>query len=277
MTVRHGGSGGGAELGFLFGCNGKAFFVDDLRLSTDDGDRVFDLGGYRSRTTLYTHSRARRSLTLNAGQAVKVTAKVRSRTGKALSGKALVQSRPRAGKKWSTLDQRRIGRTGNVTFKAAPDLTSVYRVRYVGTNKYEGSTSQALKILVRKRVSASLVDKTVTRGHSFTATGRVLPSRSARITLERYLKGAWRVVKRGSTDGQGRYRISSIAKSLGASYWRVAARPGGGTLAAHSQVLRLTTQAPPSTGGGGGGGDPTPDPDPGDPPPPPGPQRGSVG
>ncbi|MCW2794439.1 MAG: hypothetical protein JWO76_3537, partial [Nocardioides sp.] len=240
MTVRHGGSGAGAEVGFLFGCNGKCFFVDDFRVSTGDAGRVYDLGGYRSRTTLFTHSKARSKMTLNAGQRVKVTAKVRSVTGsRALTGKALVQSRPRTGKKWTVLDKRRVGRTGNITFKAAPRVSSVYRVVYAGVGKYEGSASPKLTILVRKRVNAGLVDRTVTRGHSFTATGKVAPSRASKITLERYLKGAWRVVKRGSTDGQGHFRISAVAKSLGASYWRVSARSGGGTLGAHSDVLKL--------------------------------------
>ncbi|MCW2844394.1 MAG: hypothetical protein JWN22_2310 [Nocardioides sp.] len=280
MAARHGGSGAGADIGFMFGCNGGSFFVDDFRLSTQSQDKVYDLGGFRSRVTLFTHSKARNNLTLDYSEGVKVTAKVRSLSGnKTLSGPALVQSRPRSSAKWRTVDKSHVGRSGNFSFKAKPGVSSLYRVVYRGASQYEPGTSRPLRIFVRKKVVARLGDATVTRGHAVTTTGHLLPKRAGRVLLQRYARGDWRTVRRGQAGGSGAFRLSARSTRLGTSYWRVLASTGHGTSAGVSRAMKLVTRAPSS--GGGGPTPPPPDdpppPPPNVPPPPPGPQRSWVG
>lgn len=280
FVASHGGDGTGAWVGFVYGCDSSPFFVDALEVDSTNDTRTLDFEGYGTRTSLTVGKKTHRKITVPYGKSLDVTARLQKLVGgSGMAGRVKIDSRPLSARKWTKHDRRKVGRRGTTTFTVHASRSVAYRASYAGAGSYESSASPVLKILVRKKISASLVDKTVTRGHPFTAVGRVLPSRALRVTLERYLHGQWRVVKRGSSDRQGHYRISSVAKSLGASYWRVAVASGGGTLGAHSQVLKLTAQAPPSTGGGGGGGDPTPTPtpDPGDPPPPPGPQRPWVG
>jgi hypothetical protein len=279
MAGRHGGSGAGADVGFLFGCNGASFFVDDFRVSTGTQDEAFDLGGYQSRVTLFTRSKARNNLTLTYGERVKVTAKARSLSGnKALTGTALVQSRPRTSGKWKTLDKRPVGKSGNFSFKAKPRVSSLYRVLYRGSSQYEPSTSPPVRLFVRKKVSARLGDATVTRGHAVTTTGHLLPQRSGRVLLQRYGHGDWRTVRKGKAGGSGAFRLSARSSQLGTSYWRVLASTGNGTSAGVSKAMKLVTRAPSS--GGGGPTSPPPDdtpPPPNVPPPPTGPQRAWLG
>ena len=45
--MRHG-NGKGAWIGFLFGCGGETFYVDDLEVATSRENKVYDLGGYRT-------------------------------------------------------------------------------------------------------------------------------------------------------------------------------------------------------------------------------------
>ena len=280
FVASHGGDGTGAWVGFVYGCAGAAFFVDALHVSTTNGERTLNFQGYGTRTSVLVGKKARRSVTTTYGKALGLTARLQKLAGGAgMSGKLRIDSRPLSAKKWTHHDKRKVGRKGTTSFSVRASKSVAYRASYAGAGTYERSTSRVLKIRVAKKITAGLVDKTVTRGHSFTAAGKVLPARALKVTLERYLRGKWRTVKRGSSDRQGHFRLSSTAKSLGASYWRVTVAAGGGTLGARSKVLKLNTNAPPSSGGGGGGGGGTPG-DPGDPPPPPpppGPQRSWVG
>jgi hypothetical protein len=274
----HGGDGDGAWVGFVFGCDGSPFYVDALQVVSAQGVRTLDFQGYRTGTSLTVGKKTRKRLDLPYGKRVDVTARLQTRGDARPPGTMRIDSRPLSAGKWTRHATRNLGPRGKTSFTVRGRRSKAYRASYAGVAAYEASRSHVLRIVVHKRVSARFADKTVTRGHPLTVTGRVLPSRAARVTLERYRKGAWRVVRRGSADSRGHYRMSAVARSLGASYWRIAVASGGGTAGGHSQVLKLRTQAPPSSGGGGGDPDPG---DPGDPPPPPppppGPQRSWAG
>ncbi len=263
---RQGGDGDGADLGFIYGCDGNGFLVDDFEVVTKNQKKVFDLGGYRTTTSLVTGGKARGNLTITCGEKVDATAKLRLKYGnKAIPGKLRLQSRRLSGSTWSTFDKRKVGSTGNTSFTVRPSISSAYRATYAGTATREGNLSQVLRIHVRKKVTSRLVDATVTQGHLFTSAGRILPAKATGFTLQRYLDGRWQTLKKGRSGSDGRFRIAMKTTRVGTSYWRIRAGGGGGTLAGDSKAMKLTTKAPPS--GGGGGDEPPPPTD--DPPPPP--------
>lgn len=268
----HGGDGSGAWIGFIYGCDGNPFFIDGLAITTADGTDTFDFEGYRTKSLITKGSKTPKSVTITYGQKVGLTAKLRRAVGdKALAGRLKLDSKPASAKKWSKHEKLKVGKGGK-DFTVKPTHSWAYRTSYAGTTKFEASHSSVLKVLVRSKVAAHLTDASVTKGKTFTATGRVLPKRSATVLLQRYVHKHWKTVKRGKAAKDGAFRLSSVANTLGVSYWRVAATSGGGNLANESGALKLKAQAPPPPPpppGGGGGDNPPPPEEPPPPPPPP--------
>ena len=162
----------------------------------------------------------RKQITITYGQRLGLTARLRELSDStALDGTLRVDAQSALARHWSKFDQVKAGDG----FKVHPARSTSYRTMYAGSEKYENSNWRPLKVLVRSVVKAGLADNTVTKGKTFTARGRVLPGRTAKVALQRFINKKWTTVKTGRSGKDGAYRISFTAKSLGTSYWRVVA------------------------------------------------------
>lgn len=267
----HGGNGDGAQLGFVFGCDENAFFVDKLELRTAHDNRTFDFGGFRTRPRILLGETQPDRAVLLYGYELRIGGTLHERWGGSRVPAVLkFDARPAGGGKWRQVGKDRSGTDSRASTLVKPSRSTVYRVRYDGVERFEASTSETLKIVIRNRVNARLVDATVRKGQLFHVAGVVKPAKTTGILLQRFVNGTWRTVKKGQTGGEGRFRIGAVAGDTGNSYWRIRSRNGGGTVGNVSQNLKLSVSQP--SGGGGGGG--TDDPEPPPPPPPPPPPEG---
>lgn len=276
FVAAHGGDGSGAWVGFAYGCDGNPFFIDALHTETAAGARTYDFEGFRTRSRLVKGTRSPKAVEIIAGATIKLTAQLRRAIGgDAIAGPIKLQNRKLTETKWGT-QNRKTGDGGNYSFKTRPFKSTAWRVKYAGTTANQANTSPVLKVLVRPYVTAHLSKSTVTKGHVFGVSGRFLPSRRARIALQKYVSGHWKTIKKGVSNGEGRYSISTKATRVGKSYWRIWVAPGGGNISGKSPWLRLRTVAPPESDGGSTPPPPTydpPPPPPDDPPPPPPPSH----
>ncbi|WP_121255006.1 hypothetical protein [Nocardioides ferulae] len=275
----HGGDGEGARVGFIFGCDGRPFFLDQLTVDTGDAKQVYDFEGYQTRTSMLLDGKARRLTTIIAGAKVPADLRLRKLFDNApKSGKLVVRARGVNDSSFRKFATRRLGKTGNASVALTPSRTTVYRVDYAGEGVYDGSSSQVLKVRVRYNVVSRLSDKTVRPGSKVAISGTVYPREKAALKIQRWVGKRWKSVRSARTNGRGDYRVQLKAPKPGVSFWRVRATGGKANVAGWSPALRLRSVKP-SGGGGGGGGTPTPPPPPPPteppppPPPPPGPQR----
>jgi hypothetical protein len=274
FVADYGGNGDGAELGFLFGCDGEDFFVDRFEVGTGDSIRAYDFGGFRRRSQVFHGSRDSGRIKITLGDKLSLGGLLYEKYRDVRTEGLLHFEAKRAGAKgFRRFAQDRTTASSRAETTVKPSRTTDYRVRHPGTGTTEPATSRVLTLVVRVLVGARLVDATVTRGRSFTVSGKVRPGAARGIALQRFLDGSWRTVKKGRTARDGDYRISAIAQSAGTSYWRIKASGGGGNAGNTSKSMKLTVRNP---SGGGGSDDPAPPPptpddpgDPSDPPPPP--------
>lgn len=275
----HGGDNGTGYLGFAYGCDGSDFLVDKLQVGSSTGYRTYDFEGFATKTLFENAKKTPKKIIIVAGKRVGLTAELRKKfDGQGLAGRLKIQNRKLSQQKWSTYATPKVGGTGDYDFKVRPFVSSAYRLSYAGTTSYEAS-SRLLKILVRPYVTASFDHATVTKGHTFTLRGRILPARHAAIKLQHYVDGSWRTVRKGSSGNDGRYAMSAVTRKVGRSYWRIFVKAGGGNISGKSPWNKLKTVAPPPPPN-----DPTPPPPttttstpppppPDDPPPPPPPSH----
>jgi hypothetical protein len=268
----HGGDGDGAELGFIFGCDGSTFFVDALTVGPASSPRTYNFEGYATRTALATKG----FRTITYGERVRLGSEVQRLEDDVVpSGRVVLSSRPEGQKTFrrvavSSLD------SGRATFGLQPAHSTTLRARYLGTEAVEASRSRTVRVLVSTLVRARLLDDRIVKGQEFAIVGRTLPKKAhTKIKLQRYDGTDWSTVRLGLTDQDGHYRIGTKIARLGKSYWRVIVVRSRGNEAGKSNWMKVTVVAPPPPpdGGGGGGGGETPPPtDPTPPPPPDGPQ-----
>ncbi|MBA8804496.1 hypothetical protein FB382_002787 [Nocardioides ginsengisegetis] len=265
FITAHGGDGSGAWLGFAYGCDGNPFYLDGLQVETAKSSKTYDFEAFATSTKFENDKKTPKKITIIAGKRLPLTAELRKRfEGTGMAGQLKIQSRKLSEKKWGTVARPKVGSSGNYDFKVRPFVSSALKLSYAGTTAYEAS-SRLLTILVRPFVTGGFVNATVTKGHSFTLRGRILPARHAGITLQRWAGTHWVSIKKGSTGNDGRYSIGAVSTKVGRSYWRITVAPGGGNIAGKSPWQKLKTVAPPT----GGGGTPPPPPPSDDPPPPP--------
>ena len=108
-----------------------------------------------------------------------------------------------------------VGAQGDTGVGVLPARSTAYRTTYAGSATYEPNASSAVTLLVRPYVTASFVHGTVTKGHTFTLRGRILPARHAAIKLQHYVDGQWRTVRKGTSGKDGRYAMSAVTRKVG--------------------------------------------------------------
>lgn len=265
FTASHGGDGDGAQVGFLYGCDGGGFFIDDLRVGADGAVRRYDFEGYRTRSQLLVGGKARKQVTVTYGRKRDLGVRLREAVGgDGVSGKLLVQRRAVSDRKFRTYDKLRTRRTGKAGITVKPSRGTAYRLKYAGSESHEGDTSSVLKVLVAFDVTARLSTTSVRRGRTFHMSGRVRPGVRTGVALQRRADGKWVTVSRGRTSGDGTYRLAGSTQVVGRTYWRVKAAGANGLVGASSgtKELKVTSPTPPPP-------DDDPPPPPDDPPPPP--------
>jgi hypothetical protein len=279
FVAAHGGDGDGAEVGYMFGCDGSAFFVDALTVGNADGSQVWNFEGAATRTSLKT----RGFRTITYGEKVGLGSGVERVVGDTpAAGKLLLRSRADGQRRFRQSGAEMLDDRGRAGFTVSPAHTTTYRARYLGTNAVEASSSRTVRVKVATRVKAALLDARIVKGRAFTIAGRTLPRKAhTRIRLQRYDGKDWSTVGLGLTGADGAFRIGTRIARLGRSYWRVVVVKASGNEAGKSRWMKVKVVAPPPPPpphGGGGGGTPQPPPPtqpPTNPPPPPpdGPQR----
>jgi hypothetical protein len=278
FAAAHGGDGAGAEVGFMFGCDGSPFFVDDLSVSTMRSTRSWNFEGAASQTALTTPGFRR--ITFGEKAALRTEVR-RTLDDNAAPGRMLLRGRPSGASGYHQVGAAALDDRGRARVVVSPSHTTTFRARYLGTDAVEASTSRPVVIKVATRVHATLADARIVKGHSFVISGRTL-SRKAHtvIRLQRYDGKHWSTVRIALTRADGAFDVGTKIARLGKSYWRVIVDKASGNERGKSRWMKVTAVAPPPPphhGGGGDGGGSTPPPTqpPTDPPPPPpdGPQR----
>lgn len=267
-----GGNADGAEVGFAFGCEGKDFVLDALKVTAPSGSDTYDYEGYASTAVL--KAAGSRKVTVVAGGTVRLNAVLkRAVAGTPIRAKAQLQRKVR-GKKWSTVQRLKLDAEGRASTSVVPLSASSYRIRYAGRGLVDGDVSPAVRVTVRANVRAHLARKVITSGQSLAVSGQFWPGRSAKLRLQRYSNYKWTTVKTLRSAKNGTFRVAVRSTRVGASYWRVVAPPGAGNQAGHSPAMKLTTKRRPGAGHSQPPTDPTPPPadNPQPPPPPTGPQ-----
>jgi hypothetical protein len=264
FAASHGGDGDGAEVGFVYGCDGSAFYVDELKAGATGAVTRYDFEGYRTRASLLVGGKRKATTTLAYGRARSLGVRLGEAVGGAgVAGKVMVQARRLSAKKFRTVDRVRTDRRGRAAVKVKPTRSTAYRLRYAGSQSREGDSSSVFKILVAMDVTARLSDSSVRRGKTFHMSGRVRPGVRTRVLLQRRIGGKWTTVTRGRTARNGSYRLAGSTRATGRTYWRVKASGAKGLVGSASGVreLMVTSPAPPPD-------EPPPPPD-DEPPPPP--------
>jgi hypothetical protein len=280
FVAAHGGDGDGAEIGFVFGCDGSAFFVDALTVGSASSPRTYNFEGYATRTALATTG----FRTITYGERVRLASEVQRVEDDAVpSGRVVLSSRPAGQATFRRVAASSLD-SGRTAFGLQPAHSTTLRARYLGTEAVEASRSRTVRVLVSTLVRARLLDDRIVKGRAFTIVGRTLPRKAhTKIKLQRYDGADWSTVRLGLTDQDGAYRIGTKIARLGKSYWRVIVVRSRGNEAGKSHWMKVTVVAPPPPpdgggggggdgGGGGGGGGDTPPPTDPPPPPPDGPQ-----
>jgi hypothetical protein len=94
-TSVYGGDGDGAELGFVFGCDGNPFYTDRLQIATAEDDLTFDYGGFRTRAELRLGSKKPNKTTITVGKRLDLKGRLFQKyPGGRLAGQLSFQSKP---------------------------------------------------------------------------------------------------------------------------------------------------------------------------------------
>ncbi|CAB4689074.1 MAG: hypothetical protein F2667_01565 [Actinobacteria bacterium] len=243
FTEGNGGNGDGAEVGFLFGCNSAAFLMDDMRITTAKTDRRFDLEGFK---TVSSMSIADRSITI--GDQLKISGSATSDFG-SLAGAAVALEAQRAGRGVKQIATGRLDDQGTVTFTRRPSGSGAYRLRVLGTDDLQSSSSDWVNFTVRYAVSARSTASRVASGNAFAVSGKVSPRGRTAVRVQRKTGGSWSIVTSGSSSKSGGFSIAVPTNATGRQQYRVLVPGNRQNSAATSRTFSVTV-----TSGGGGGG-----------------------
>jgi len=161
------------------------------------------------------------------------------------------------GRKWATVRSTRTNRRADVrlTYRSARPGTVKLRMRAPAVRhrgkRVRARKTRAVVLTARAQSGTLVVPAQVAAGSSVVASARFLPARKGRrVSIERFERGAWRVVSTAHTDALGTVRTSFVPAST-ASYRAVVAPWRGAsasvTAAARIVVVPVATPPPPPT------------------------------
>jgi len=257
-TIRHvastvsGDPLGGVVLGY--GCAGGSFYVDDVRIGQFGVTDHYDLEGYKSLSTI-----AQTHYAVNYGESATIIGDAWDNTGDPIVGTLELFGRATGKHAFVKLGNARATVHQHARMRVRPRVTTTYKVKFPGDQRFNSSSSSTVVVQVLKVVSASIPRASIRRGQSLTVRGSVSPhKRGLSVQLQRWNSHRWVSWARGRTGNRGGYSFTVRPPSSGIGLVRVVAGAGKGTGRGSSEVKRFTVTSPAP-----------PPPPPSEPPPPP--------
>jgi hypothetical protein len=127
------------------------------------------------------------------------------------------------GWRWISSD-RTVSPSGGFAFHPIGYRNAIYRVRFPSESLYLlGNNTGKHAVAVRQKVTLKASDTTVSQDATVFFTGRVTPTRSGVVKLERRHGGTghWTVVARDALDSTGRYALAWTPHTRKNFQWRV--------------------------------------------------------
>jgi hypothetical protein len=244
---------GGAWLNFEFGCRGRDFFFDDLRLRTSAGTTTYDFEGVPTQAFVSaapTHhstdlERGITRLDLVKGQDHYLLGDAKTPGDGVWSagyvpGTATLWARPWGAPDFSPVASAGFGTDTYAQFHVRPDRQTEYQVRTSGDDTFESSTSATLLVTVARQVNARAPATRVRQGQPIRVRGRIAPGDSGvRVVLQRKVGKHWRTVDRARTRAHGRFALRVTASSTGRWTVRVAVAAAKGNGASVTPGTRI--------------------------------------
>lgn len=256
-----GAGSGGAWLDFEFGCRGRDFYFDDLRLRTPAGTTRYDFEGVPTQSFLSAapthHSTAlERGITrldLVKGQDHFLLADANTAGDGVWSagyvpGTATLWARPWGAPDFSPVAEGAFESGSYAHFHIEPARQTEYQVRTTGNDTFEASTSATLLVSVARQVNARAPATRVRQGQAIRVKGRIAPGDAGvRVSLQRKVGKHWRTVDRAKTRRNGRFALKVTASSTGRWTVRVAvvAAKGNGASVTPGTRIRVLPRPKP--------------------------------
>lgn len=255
------GSPGRARIAFEFGCRGRDFFFDNLRLRTSAGTTTYDFEGvpvqaFVSAAPTHHSSDLERGITrldLVKGQDHYLLADAKTPGDGVWSpgyvpGTATLWARPWGAPDFSPVASGGFGSDTYAQFHVQPDRQTEYQVRTSGDDTFEAGTSATLLVTVARQVDARAPATRVRQGQPIRVKGRIAPGDAGvRVTLQRKVGKHWRTVDRARTRTNGRFKLRVKASSTGRWTVRVtvaAARGNGASVTPGTRIRVLPRPRP---------------------------------
>ena len=255
------GNGSGARLNFLSGCDGRDYYLDNLRVGLAGATTVYDFEGIPSFTDIgywdYRKKKVKydRSVTLVYGQGTWITGDGYGYDDDAANsaveegwfdGKARLFAKRYGDTEFNQVDNDGYTVKQHAWFKIKPKRNTAFWVWSNGTSTWESSFSTNLMIRVKRRVDAQIADRTVYRGQSIRLAGHVEPTKPGiQIRIERKVGSGWRAIAQGKTKKGGKFSFAPRATTAGKWKIRVVAAQGKGLDRNVSLPRTVTVRVPP--------------------------------
>ena len=180
--------------------------------------------------------------TITYGSSVAVTGVLTDLDGVPLGGVTTnLQSRSPGAATWATLSTFTTSLTGQVSTSVKPSANREYRLLTDASSAYASTSSAAVLVRVRQKVTAALSASSITLGQTVTIKGSVAPNHAGQsVTLQRYSSGAWHTVKTATLTSASTYSFSYKPGSTGTRTLRVYRPADTGHASGTSPNLMLT-------------------------------------
>lgn len=226
---------GGDSYGFYgigFGCDGKVFYLDALRVGAPGSVTTYDLEAYLSEIAIA----GSRSQVL-AGKPVTLTGLLEQSDGDIPSGFLLsLEAKPFGADSFSEVRTALTGEEATpATATVRPRKNTTYRWRFAGSDVVEGSVSPTFTVKVRTALTLTLADGSLRVGDKLVALGRTTPAKPGFVvTLWRKTASGKVKIGAGLVRADGSFKVTTKAGKAGT--WKVFATvpAGQGNLAGTS-------------------------------------------
>lgn len=252
--------GSGAKLAFELGCDGRDYFMDELRVTTATGTTTHDFEGARSRTYIsatpshHSDSLKRDIVRINLvygqghyllGDATGIADGVL--TDDFLAGTARLYRKPYGTSSYRWAGTKTYEPATYAHFRIEPGRQTRYQIRSLATATHEASTSRTLLVTVKRRVRVRAADTTIRRGQRIVLSGYILPrDRGVTVTFQRLSDGRWRNVATTRTGSRGRYTVGVRATTLGKKKVRVKIATAKGNVGTVSPSVTIVVKRAPA-------------------------------
>ena len=232
--ARSAGNAATAYVGPELGCDGKSWYVDDLRVSTGRTTRTYDFEGARTGSVLggwHKLSDPPRKVVWGLKHFVRDYSESDWVVGYGgyyddltngapftyFRGPGTLFAKPYGSKRFHKVATKTFTVKGVAAFKLK-HLTrhTDYYFSYPGNTARSPSRSQTMSVDVRAEVHGHLLNKSVFRGARLAVAGQRLPGDAgAKVLLQRKVRGHWRTIGSSRTHRHGNFRVGARAGSLG--------------------------------------------------------------